>query len=401
MSIIKHLEAVGLRLLPGIINAAALLVVGSRIGAEDYGRFSLAVASSGFAAVVAFGPLYLGAVAQYAQRSNEESDGIYEATYVGVLGTLVVLTSVAGTVAMLFNIVTTPWLCAAISFGVYTSCLELLRARIQIWRFGISSLTQSISYITLVNFCLDRESSAQTALWLFAISYVIGLVAGLLLIGKFQLQHGSRSAIVDTLKLGVGSVISNGAEQALYVGMRYTILAFGSSEALGVFSFCVDLAQRTVGFLLNAASFVFVPMAFQSEAVGDTDRFATILWNAAGVSLLLSFGTFVATILILETTKVPVLSGELFDPLIFALVCFAVVINRLKKLSVDPFALRAGLPLMLSFGYLFGAPIALGGGAVALYYGQPDWFAAAAYGVGYLAAALVTLYALKCRRSIF
>jgi hypothetical protein len=99
---------------------------------------------------------------------------------------------------------------------------------------------------------------------------------------------------------------------------------------------------------------------------------------------------------ILLQTVVPrgaVIAGP-FDPLPFAVLSLAVILNRGKKLVPDSFAIRAGLTQIITLGYCVGTIAAVIFAAVALREASArsvSW----AYLFGHFITFMVTLLALR------
>jgi hypothetical protein len=161
-----------------------------------------------------------------------------------------------------------------------------------------------------------------------------------------------------------------------------------------VFSFCVDLAQRLIGFLVNASAFVTVPTAFRNEARAADSSFAITLLRGAVLAVALAFGSFVAVIGLWHSGWLSALARAPFDPGVFAIVSAAVVLNRVKKIVIDPFAMRALKAAAIALGYAVGAPLALALGFAAMRFEAPRG-AEIAYLCGYAIAALSTMLLLR------
>ncbi|WP_447754600.1 lipopolysaccharide biosynthesis protein [Sphingopyxis fribergensis] len=395
MSSLKSMfEALVMRSAPGILNLIALLLLGSWLSTVDYGQFSMALAVSAFIAMVVFGPLLSATVSQYAALAAENRGRDYESSYVSLTLIIALITTLVGGLFATTGLAPIEWVVATATFGAYSAFQELLRAQLRPWAYGVASIIQSLLYLGLVVLIARRNPDPAWVLNLFSLSYAVAALVALWLLKFPPLRRPDLVLLEKSLKVGGGYIGSTLGENILYVGMRYAILIFGTPHALGVFSFSVDLAQRTVGFMVNAASFIFVPLAFHRDVQGDGESFGRTLRNGALVSTALSFATFAGILVVRALGFVTSLSGELFEPIIFAIISIAIVLNRLKKLLIDPFAMRATKPFILMVGYIVGAPPALIMGAVAYRADMPYW-GAVAYLAGYLLAILVTVQALR------
>jgi hypothetical protein len=99
-----------------------------------------------------------------------------------------------------------------------------------------------------------------------------------------------------------------------------------------------------VGFPVNIASFVFVPQAFRHAADGDPGQFRRVLLNGAGVALGLALAALAAVMLFRAVLPHRALIAGPFDPLIFVILSVAVILNRVKKLVLDPLSCVPGSP---------------------------------------------------------
>ncbi|WP_454890312.1 hypothetical protein [Sphingopyxis chilensis] len=387
-------EALVLRSVPGVLNLAVLLILGDLLSLTHYGQFSMAIAVTGFIALVAFGPLLFSVISQHASIIKEGHGDDYESSYVSLTVLLAAGVLVAGLLIAWIGLAPAEWGIAVAAFGIYSVFQELLRAQLRPWAYGIASMSQSLIYLGLVLWLAPAHRDPLWVLNLFSVSYACAAFVSLYLLRFPRFKRPNFSLLSQSLRIGGGYIGSTIGEQSIYVGMRYIITLFGTSQQLGIFSFAVDLATRTVGFLINAASFIFIPLAFHRDANGSSESFTGTLRNGATISLALSAAAFVAILLVRELGWIPSLNSTLFNPIIFAIISLAIVLNRLKKLLADPYAMRARRPFALVIGYAVAAPPALILGAIA-YNANSQHFGAGAYLAGYFLAILVTLAWLR------
>src|SRR5690606_17649908 len=104
---------------------------------------------------------------------------------------------------------------------------------------------------------------------------------------------------------------------------------------------------------------IVVPAAFKADAERGGSAFRDLLVVGCVQALGLSPLCFAAVFLLRETGLVAALQSALFHPRAFAVVALAVVLNRVKKMILDPFALRMGRASMIAIGYGMSAPITL------------------------------------------
>ncbi|WP_127091177.1 hypothetical protein [Aquabacter cavernae] len=388
----KLIEGLGIRALPGVLNLLALVALSDRLTPSAFGLYSTAVAVAGFITSMVFGPLTASIVAHHAKHDVEGRAGLYESTvFTTALAIALILAAITGIISSM-GLLSWTYIAPAIALGIYTLVLEFSRARLNFWSYGIASVFQSIAFLAaIVILVQDRDTSTQ-ALLAFTLSYVLAIVVSLGLSGWPRLIAPDIGLLIPTIRSGGGYTLSIALENGLYLGMRFVVMLFGSSQALGVFSFSVDLAQRVVGIFTNITSFIVVPLAFRGQASGAS-RFNSTLYKGGAIALLVSIAALVCTHALRELGIVPVLNGPLFDPAAFTIISFAVIVNRLKKLTIDPFALRANRAAILVFGFAVATPIALG---LAIGFQKVSPLAApAAYLCGYIIAAISTFIALR------
>lgn len=395
----SQFEIIALRAVPGLLNLWALLLLGDWLSSSQYGAYSIGLVAAGFASSIIFGPLQLAVVSQYAHLKAQGVVDSYESSFISLTIILSMASIFIGLIAAFSGFIRVEWILAAVSFGIYTNLQELLRARLQIIPYGIASLFQSICFVLLVYGISELNAPPSGAWYAYSLSYIAASGFSFAFLGFPRIHKPDMSTMSSTWSIGFGNVLSTASEQCLFLGTRYVISIFGNPNLLGVFSFCVDLAQRTIGFLVNTASFVFVPMAFRERAQGADRGFAYILLRGAAVSLGLSLLAFSTLIAIRKFGVVPGLSGESFDIVTFAIVSLAVFLNRLKKLVADPFAMAKRKPLSLATGYLLGALVAL---PLAIFAYRQDCsrLGEIAYPIGYLLAIFGTFISIRKRQSM-
>jgi hypothetical protein len=106
---------------------------------------------------------------------------------------------------------------------------------------------------------------------------------------------------------------------------------------------------------MNAASFVFVPRAFLSAASGNIREFRRGLFEGAAIALIFAVASAAGIIGLFLSGYASEWLGTSFDPAVFAVVSCAVLINRTKKVVIDPFALRSNNAMTLTYSYAIGA----------------------------------------------
>jgi glycosyltransferase involved in cell wall biosynthesis/O-antigen/teichoic acid export membrane protein len=351
---LKIVELLGLRAGPGLINAAALILVGNWLSVSAYGEFSTVVATTGLIANLLFGPLKSSIVPQHASHRANGRQADYETVIVAMVIGMSIVLAAPGGLFVATGLIDSSWLAPVVAFGAATTLQEILRARLMFWSFGACCLVQSLLFLGLVVVVAKPGGSVQEVLLAYAASHGVAALLAACLSGARMTVRPRFALLRSAWTVGAPVTLGNIAESGLYLGARYLLAAFGTPQQLGVFSFCLDLAQRLVGFPVNIASFVFVPQAFRHAADGDPGQFRRVLLNGAGVALGLALAALAAVMLFRAVLPHRALIAGPFDPLIFVILSVAVILNRVKKLVLDPFVMRAGLTLIIAFGYCIG-----------------------------------------------
>jgi O-antigen/teichoic acid export membrane protein len=354
----RLVEVLLLRALPGAVNIAALLLLAGWLGATGYGLFSTALATCGLLATLAFGPLKLAVVPRRAGLVGDDDGTVFDGALTAAALAVASVLAVAGALLFVAFRVEPGLAALVVALGIFTSLQELLHARLRFWHYAGAALLQSGLLVALLLLVVRPTPSLASALWVYALSYLAGAAASFLLAGAPRPRRPPQGLLPELLRVGVPFTASNLAESGLHIGFRYLLLAFGSPATLAVFSLAVDVAQRLVGVIVSVASFAIVPRAYQAAVSEGPVAFRRLLLSGAVVAGGVALAVMTA-VLLADWAGMPP-GGELFVPGVFVLVSLALIINRLKKMVLDPFAVHGGCPGSIPAGYLVAAPLALG-----------------------------------------
>lgn len=357
-------QALAVRAAPGLVNLFALSLVARMAGMESYGLFSLIVTTAILVSNTVFGVVTLPIVSQYAQHRARDDHHAYAATLFGLAGLLALGVIPVGAVVAAFEPLAGPGLIAVLVLALHGLCQELLRARHSLYSYGASDLIQAVGFLAAALVWLGPNSSASGIVGLFAASYVPAIAVSLFGLRGLKPARPRLAMVRDIVSVGRWLALNTLTENILFTGARYLILAQAGAQALGVFSFAVDIAQRSVAFMVNAASFIFVPRAFSARAAQGHAAFVQVLRQGVWVSLAASAAVMAAIAAASVSPHATVFLPPTFDLIVFCIVSAAAVVNRIKKLLLDSLGLAASRAHRLAAGNLIGAALGLAAMAV-------------------------------------
>lgn len=393
-TVLKFIETLGIRIVPGVINTITLIYIAKLLGAEDYGLFSTTIATVSFSSIVIFGSVIYSIMPASAKMNASGLEREYTTSVICLLLVVSIAVVVLGTAVSRFGVGSFVETTLVVSFGLHTALQEILRSQLRLWAYGWSAIGQAVAYQAGAMALIAGSSDVSAALAAFSLSYLVGALISFSFLGPTTLRRPRLSYVSGSLMTGYRLVSCNVAENGIFLGVRYALLMLGSQQHLGVFSFCLDLAQRSVGFFMNAASFIFVPRAFVSAAKGDVREFRRGLYEGAAIALLFALGTAVAIISFYFSGYADRWLGKLFDPVVFLIICVAVLLNRTKKVVIDPFAMRSNTVMRLTYSYVAGGLVCCCLAAAGLRGGLP-LSPELAFLLGNLVAASCSFFALR------
>jgi hypothetical protein len=362
-------ESLVLRSGPGFVNLFVMLCAADWLGVEQYGVFSSVIATSGALASMLFGPLTFSVVSSYSAFAAKGEENEYAGQHASAVSLLALaLLSVVIPIS-LFGVIHWSWMAPTVSFGVYAAFQELHHARLKFVRFAAVSAMQSLAFLVLAWSVVRESPSVNSLLAVYAISYSIGAFFSVLLADNLKFSVPSLAFLSSPVRVGTSITLSTMAADGFVVGFRYILVFFGDARLLGIFSFCLDIAQRLIGVVVNAATFALVPVAFKVGVAGDLRGFKRVLRQGAGLSLVVA-AVLIFMVFIFRWLKlVPALDSDLFEPVAFVILSMAVVVNRVGKMVITPMAIWVGRSVSILYGYLVAGPVALLLGSLAIFSG--------------------------------
>lgn len=382
------------RVMPGVLNLLTIVVIGRVLPVVDYGQFSLLLAAIALGAGVVIGPVDQAIVPLHARGSHAMGKERFEGAALGY--TVVAVAGLAAplTVLALFGLGHWSWVVWFAGAAFFRVLQPILRARLQFWRLGAAANAQALAGLALVQLFLPETPDTARAVLLYGAGLCIGACVAWGLIGFSVPRWPDRAFMKATVPVGAGLTLSSLAEGFLFLGARAVIALFGAAHFLGVFSFTADLVQRSVGVVINIAGFAILPRAYARSAQGDDGAFRNMLWRGALGAGGLSVFLFAAIMGLSHHGLGAKYLGPGFDQTVFIAVSIAVVVNRVKKLVVDPVLVSRGRVRAIPLAYIVVGPPGLFAMAVALFKGSEP-MVLAVYAACFVLVALLSRAALR------
>lgn len=389
------IRALSVRAAPGLINLLSLTLAARESGGATYGLFSTMLATAGVIAGTAFGIGNLSIVAQYSSHAGRARERVYLWTLLSLWGGLAAVVLMGSTAASFWTSLALPTMALVLATSLRNLFQEITRARQAILVYGVSDLIQAVGFLGAVLLFVNGSTTPALLVVMFAVSNLPALLVNLADIRKLLMPaRPSLRLCRQIVGMGGWLSLSNLTENILYTGARYVILAQAGTQALGVFSFAVDLAQRTVAFVVNAASFVYTPKAFALRRQEGDESFRKHLREGGWIASSAALATmvFVGGISIFEPTAR--LFPDVFDLSTFLMVACAATTNRLKKLLVDPVAMARQMSHRVAKANAVGAISGIALVALLSTSPIPQHFALGYLG-GYVLMLIVSVFAIK------
>ena len=385
----KIIEVIVGRVAPGFVNLVSILLVGRYLSAAEYGAFSITLATTALVAICITGPTRFAIVPRRAVYEAQGKGRDFERGILSLLILSISCLAIVGAILWGLGAVKFIWVALAVGSALFDGWLPVLQARMQFWRYGAAAWTRAGAIVIFLYITLAQEPTASSALWAYLLGNLAGVTAGWILSGCPLPGKFRGEMLRSTIGLGSSLTVANISESLLSLGMRYLVLWFGTPEFLGLFTYALDVAQRSVGVVVNVVAFAVVPKAYQTSAN---------IGRQAMQAYLIKVGTLAITMAILLVLLVLLFNavgwlqhwlGMALPGLIFGGVATGVIMNRLKKLVLDPIAINFNSHGSIPMGYTIVAPIA----AVCvawLLQANHDVFVSVIFAASYLGVAAIT-----------
>lgn len=395
---IKNVHLVGeilfARVVPGALNLLTIILIGRYLTAAEYGEFSLIFATITLFVSLILGPLEQAILPLHARNKLKNNQNAFERQVLGAALSVVGISGIFALGILLIGYGNPVWVVLFAVSALSGVLQPLLRARLQFWQYGAAASIKAVAALALVIIFLSQDPNVSVALMLYAIGVGIGGLAAWFMTGRPLPQLPSRGFMREVMPIGSGLTLSTMAEAVLFVGTRYAISFFGTPQFLGIFSFALDLAQRSVGVVINITSFAIIPRAYLEAAKGDNIMLRKILMRAALSATFFSIITFWLIIILQYFGFISKYMGDNFSYQAFFAISIAVFINRLKKLAVDPILVNIGRISIILKAYIYVGPPFLIFVAFLLHFKCENWVLII-YPASYLLIACFTLFAVR------
>jgi hypothetical protein len=358
------------RIVPGALNVLALLALASWLSRQSYGLASTYIATATTASDLLFGGVIYSTLVHYSENRARGRQERYESLHIANTLLLSAIIGATGLGIVWVGVFDWRLVAVTVAFGTYTSVQELSHARVQFYRFAIGSSAQSLAFLGLAYFVVRPVPTVEQALEAFAISYALGAAISVFLL-RPRITSPSLAGLKAAFSLGGMPALSNLGVNIFALGCRYILLAFGRRDALGIFAFSLDIAQRGVGIFINLATFALVPQALRDSEGADASKLWNLLRRGWAVAVAVSLVGAGGIIAIGATRLLGPLNRPIYDPISFGLICIAVIAARSSKMLLSPVALRLRRTNVLLTPLFFIAPAALSLLALGLLIGIP------------------------------
>tara|TARA_B110000977_G_scaffold201609_1_gene297218 strand:- start:3557 stop:4780 length:1224 start_codon:yes stop_codon:yes gene_type:complete len=326
------------RALPGALNFLGLFLAIKLLGEENYGVFSIAFGIVSIAIQVLFGLLIHGIVPLLSSDASQVSIRSISLKYA-------VITAIALSIGAILLF----WLNSfyAISillvafYGLDLVLLELLRMDSKFKIYGIVALVRAISILIAIAFLWMFNTLTPFS---FMVVYCLGSVMLIFTVfvktnfydSLFDKERIGSDLIKSMFDKGSKGTVVNLVDNSIPTILKIVIQASLGDIATSQFSSSVDLAKRIVGIVFNLTTFIGLPSVFTSFRLGLYDearRYQTFLFAYSSAAIFI-----LACIYSLAYASGLPVSGFIFQNniFIFSLVSGSVLIQRSRKLIIDP-----------------------------------------------------------------
>ena len=339
------------RLLPGILNFAALLLVIKLLGDKSYAVFSVGFGYVSLLIQVVYGWLLHGLVPSMSLQKIDAKVRSGVLTY--IFGIILISTILF----VPFNYIDSTLVVYLLLFVVYgtdLTILELIRSDQNYRLYALSSFARSITILlgTGVLF-INNLISISSIILIYALGSAVSISVAAFLDKRFRFKCAfdtiSRESIGQIFHAGLKGNLINILDNGVVTVLKNIALVVLGSSAAGQFSSVIDITKRLIGVVFNLSAFVGLPSAYLKFDKVDIGNFKEELkfllyYSFIGVAAVLS------VLIVSDYLGVDII-GYSFqnDVLIYTLLTLSIIVQRVRKMICDPIILVLSSIKQLSF----------------------------------------------------
>ena len=326
------------RALPGALNFLGLLLIIKLLGEENYGVFSIAFGTVSIAIQVLFGLLIHGIVPLLSSHASQVSITSISLKY----AVITAITLSIGAILLFWSASFYAISILLVAFyGLDLVLLELLRADSKFQIYGIVSLARAMTILIAIAFLWMFNTLTPFS---FMVVYCLGSVVLIFAVfvktnfydSLFEKERIGSDLIKSMFDKGSKGTVVNVVDNSIPTIVKIVIQTSLGDIAAGQFSSSLDLAKRIVGIVFNLTTFIGLPSVFASFRLGLYDEarlYQTFLFAYSSAAIFI----LVCIYSLAYAYGLPV-PGFIFQNniLVFSLVSAFVLIQRSRKLIIDP-----------------------------------------------------------------
>lgn len=260
----------GVRGINGVLSVTSVLVLSRMLSAEQYGVYSLALATISVLATTLFQWLAAGVSRLHAAYSDQLPDLICEAYR--IFAFIAVIVVILGIIVREMIFPQSEWVIAiiigvgCIAIGLHSLNLQIANAGLDKRRYALLSTMRAFLAPVLAITAIACGFGANGAV----AGFVLGALTSSLFFHariEFQFHQNSPRARHELITFGLPLVVSLFSTTILDVSDRFIINSFLGAAAVGVYAATYDITQQTIGVALNVfylAAFPKITRAWES-----------------------------------------------------------------------------------------------------------------------------------------
>lgn len=287
----------GIRALNGVLGLISIYALTRLLNADQYGTYALGLAGVNFLAAILFQWLNAGASRLYPSYVASQNDFLHEVLL------LFKISSGAGVIVFTIWLAFRPTsaisgemsaviLLTAIAMGFYNLQLHIHNSSQQILHYGVLSTSRAAFVLFFViSAALAGFGSLGALLGVMFGSILAAILFGYRTQQTSQAKKGDVKIRIQIAKFGIPLFFTYAATMVIDFSDRFLIGWLYGPSSVGGYSASYDLAQQTVGVILNVFYLVLFPKivtAWEKEKIEDVhlhiNHLTKVTFLAAGAS---------------------------------------------------------------------------------------------------------------------